>query len=122
MYCMLITMLLSLTNLNVEKNRKKNKKWKTELASEFTECLNDCDISNMMAELDRLDSTGSAEQNNINTAVDEINRIFCTTELNISATSDGSRPSGPQKSRARKIPHQQWYNQECENRRKICEI
>ena len=52
-----------------------------ELASEFTDCLNDCDN----------------------------NRIFSTTarELNISATSDGSK-----KPRSRK-------NQECENKRKI---
>ena len=65
----------------------KRPKWKTEMASEFTECLND--ISNMMAELDRLDSTGSTEQSDINTCVDEITRIFCTTarELNISATT-----------------------------------
>ena len=91
------------------------------MASEFTECLNDCDISNIMAELDRLDSTGSTEQSDITTAVDEINRIVCTTarELNISATSGGSRFSGPKKPRARKNPHQQWYNQECEKKRKI---
>ena len=60
-----------------------------------------------MTELDRLNSTGSTEQRDINTAVDEINHILCTAarELNISATSDRSRPSGPKKLRARKIPH-----------------
>ena len=73
------------------------------------------DVSGIMRELDRLSSeTSQTMQTEVNKVVSDINDMF-----NDAARSLGMFRSGCSRSRVRSKPHKNWYNQECENKRKI---
>ena len=73
-----------------------------------------------MRELDRLSSdTSQAMQTEVNKVVSDINDMFNDAARSLGMFSSGHTPSGCSRSRVRSEPHKNWYNQECENKRKI---
>ena len=74
-----------------------------------------------MRELDRLSSdTSQTMQTEVNKVVSDINDImFSDAARSLGMFRSGHTPSGCSRSRVRSESHKNWYNQECENKRKI---
>ena len=78
------------------------------------------DVSGIMRELDRLSSdTSQTMQTEVNNVVSDINDMFNDAARSLGMFRSGHTPSGCSRSRVRSKPHKNWYNQECENKRKI---
>ena len=95
-------------------------KWKHELGNQYEQTFLEGDVGGIMRELDRLSSgTSQTMQTEVNKVVSDINDIFSDAARSLGMFRSGHTPSVCSRSRVRSEPHKNWYNQECENKRKI---
>ena len=93
-------------------------KWKHELGIQYEETLLEGDVSGILRELDRL-SSDTFMQTEVNKVVSDINYMFNDAARSLGMFRSGLTTSGCSRSRVRSEPHKNWYNQKCENKRKI---
>ena len=93
--------------------------WKSDLTHQYQQKLNETDISGIMLALNELTGDIPPQQCTINKLVDEINSVYTSTASDLGMLQCGQTPIGTKKHRVRTFPHRDWYDDECETKRKI---
>ena len=89
------------------------------LAHQYQHKLNETDLSGIMLALNELTGDIPPQQCTINKLVDEINSVYTSRASYLGMLKCGQTPIGTKKHRVRTFPHRDWYDDECETKRKI---
>ncbi|CAC5413157.1 unnamed protein product [Mytilus coruscus] len=96
---------------------KRVQKWDVEKKNEFLECIDKEKISDLVAELESVDSN-LLSQGKINEVVEKINSIFLNAAENVLGTYNASQGSRTGKNSGKK-GNKPWFDKQCWNKRKI---
>ena len=93
--------------------------WKPDFTHDYQQKLNETDISGIMLALNELTGDIPPPQCTINRLVAEIYSVYTSTASDLGILKCGETPIGTKKHRVRTFPHRDWYDDECETKRKI---
>ena len=72
-----------------------------------------------MLALNKLTGDIPPQQCTINKLVDEINSVYTSTASDLGMVKCGQTPIGTKKHRVRTFTHRDWYDDECETKKKF---
>ena len=93
--------------------------WKPDLSHHYQQKLNETNISCIMLVLNELTGDIPPLQCTINKLVDVINSVYTSTASDLGMLKCVETSIGTKKHRVRTFPHRDWYDDECETKRKI---